>query len=66
MTNKRAHSLPVPHDSREVGLQLAGTERALAGILEDRDRLLAELAASRREAEGIRMTLAQIRALLEG
>jgi len=65
MTNKRTHSLAERHDSRDVGLQLAGMERAMAGIVEDRDRLLTELAASRREAERLRMTLAKIRALLE-
>ena len=52
-------------DTRDVGLQLAGTERALQATVGANKRLRGELAASRGEAEGLRMTLASIRALLE-
>ena len=52
-------------DSRDVGLQLEGTERVLAASLAANRRLVAELEASRREGEGYRMTLAALRSLLD-
>ena len=56
-------SLPVV-DTRRVDLQLRGTERALEGARGELDRLRGQLLASRREAEVLRMTLAQVRALV--
>ena len=56
-------SLPVV-DTRRVDLQLRGTERALDDARGELDRLRGQLLASRREAEVLRMTLAQVRALV--
>ena len=51
-------------DTRRVDLQLRGTERALADARGELDRLWGQLLASRREAEVLRMTLAQVRTLV--
>ena len=51
-------------DTRRVDLQLRGTERALDDARGELDRLRGQLLASRREAEVLRMTLAQVRALV--
>jgi hypothetical protein len=51
-------------DTRRVDLQLRGTERALDDARDEIDRLRGQLLASRREAEALRMTLAQAMTLV--
>ena len=51
-------------DTRRVDLQIRGAERALDDARGELDRLRGQLLASRREAEVLRMTLAQVRALV--
>ena len=63
-TSRPSPSSTADIDTRRVDLQLRGTELALAATKEEIHRLRGQLVTSRREAEGLRMTLAQVRDLV--